>query len=635
MRQMDKAQRVIETGDTQRLDDGSAQRMQMCPHLCPKASDRWRNGWARWFWPVVGLGSLTWFLIRVVPKPSRAAYPCQRVAAPLASTFVLWLAGLAGSTLAYRKARALYMRAHYLLAGTLAAAGVLVLWFAFAWTGDGKVATAFTPGDPPNTPIGTGRGIHPGRVVWVYEPEATRWDGLTGNWWDDTNTDQHLTNVMISQCLRALTGTSTDAAAWNALFRDFNRTRGYGDIGYRSGEKIAIKLNMNQDRSNTEPWRPNAGLPSPHVVHALLKQLIRVVRVPGRDITLYDATKYIGDPIYSKVRADPDSQFRNVRFAVVPWMAGNGREAVSTDVRRFVHFADPNLPNQGRAHLPACVTEAKYLINVALLRGHATYGVTLTAKNHFGSMQFPNSSWGPGPLHNYGSLNTSPGTYSCLVDLMGSPHLGGKTLLYWIDALYPAQDNSGDVMRFASFGNRWCSSLFASQDPVAIDSVGLDFLRSEPRSIYAQRGQGLDNYLHEAALADHPPSGTFYDPDGDGIPLASLGVHEHWNNPFHKQYSRNLGVGNGIELIAIRPAGSEDPMTGALADLTEDGVVDTRDLATLVDTWLSHPGDPRWSAPSDVSGDGRVDFRDWAWLSQAWGWKGDGQESYRGDAFVW
>jgi hypothetical protein len=63
--------------------------------------------------------------------------------------------------------------------------------------------------------------------------------------------------------------------------------------------------------------------------------------------------------------------------------------------------------------------------------------------------------------------------------------------------------------------------------------------------------QGTDDYLHEAALADNPPSGTFYDPNhaNNVVRLASLGVHEHWNNPQARQYSRNLGTGRGIELI--------------------------------------------------------------------------------------
>jgi hypothetical protein len=63
----------------------------------------------------------------------------------------------------------------------------------------------------------------------------------------------------------------------------------------------------------------------------------------------------------------------------------------------------------------------------------------------------------------------------------------------------------------------------------------------------------VDDYLHEAALANNPPSGTFYDPD-HATPtkrLPSLGVHEHWNNAQEKKYSRNLGKGQGIELLGV------------------------------------------------------------------------------------
>ena len=31
--------------------------------------------------------------------------------------------------------------------------------------------------------------------------------------------------------------------------------------------------------------------------------------------------------------------------------------------------------------------------------------------------------------------------------------------------------------------------------------------------------------------------------------LSSLGIHEHWNDPVNMQYTRNLGTGDGIELI--------------------------------------------------------------------------------------
>jgi hypothetical protein len=103
--------------------------------------------------------------------------------------------------------------------------------------------------------------------------------------------------------------------------------------------------------------------------------------------------------------------------------------------------------------------------------------------------------------------------------------------------------------------------LFISQDPVAIDSVCYDFLLNEWPNIVNYGAQtpglgddlqgGAEDYLHEAAEANNPASGTFYDPGKTGVRLASLGVHEHWNNPINKQYSRNLGTGQGIELVAL------------------------------------------------------------------------------------
>ena len=403
----------------------------------------------------------------------------------------------------------------------------------------------FVPSDGPNQPMGVGKGIHPGRVVWVHAPGATSWDGKTGNWWDDANTDQRVVDQMVSDSLQSLTGEATDRQAWEMLFRDFNRTRNLGDAGYQPGEKIAIKINANQDRD--PKWVTGKGLPSPHVVYAVLAQLVGTAGVAAQDITVYDATggRSIGAPIVDKVRANPS--LRAVRFVVGLDRVGAGLTTASPDLDAAVHFAGQGMDP---AYLPRTVTESKYLINLALFRAHFMLGVTLTAKNHFGSVYFKKSgTFSPSPLHGCGMKVNPEGSYNCLVELMGHKQLGGKTLLYMLDGLYPAKHNEGGVIRFASFGNNWAASVFASQDPVAIDSVGLDFLRNEPNVDFSVRGH-VDNYLHEAALAGKPPSGTIYDPDGDGTRLSSLGVHEHWNNAAEKKYSRNLGKSEGIELVA-------------------------------------------------------------------------------------
>jgi len=61
----------------------------------------------------------------------------------------------------------------------------------------------------------------------------------------------------------------------------------------------------------------------------------------------------------------------------------------------------------------------------------------------------------------------------------------------------------------------------------------------------------VENYLHEAGLVGNPPSGTVYT-NGHGNKVENLGVHEHWNNSVDKQYSRNLGKDEGIELIYLK-----------------------------------------------------------------------------------
>ena len=46
-----------------------------------------------------------WFLIRVIPNPARAAYPCQQAAFPALSAFVLWLIGVKASLIGWFVAR--------------------------------------------------------------------------------------------------------------------------------------------------------------------------------------------------------------------------------------------------------------------------------------------------------------------------------------------------------------------------------------------------------------------------------------------------------------------------------------------------------------------------------------------------
>ena len=131
-------------------------------HICPKSGKpvkaRSQAAWLKWLFPLSGVVALIWFLIRVIPKPSRATYPCQRMAAPLAAGFVAWLIGLTGSTWAYRRARYQFLRARYGLGLLLLGVAVLAIWLPLSLTDQSDARAAFVPIDPPNSPMGVGKG---------------------------------------------------------------------------------------------------------------------------------------------------------------------------------------------------------------------------------------------------------------------------------------------------------------------------------------------------------------------------------------------------------------------------------------------------------------------------------------------
>jgi hypothetical protein len=402
----------------------------------------------------------------------------------------------------------------------------------------------WAPSDGANHPIGTGQGIFPGRVTWARDLAATPWDGKTGNWWDEgTGISQPAVDRMMSRSLLSLSGAATDAAGWKAIFQYHNRARGRGDVGYRAGEKIAVKINCN---NAYEGYGDGDGQidQSPQTVLALVRQLVESAAVPQELITVYEATRVVPDRVFKPVHAI----YPKVRFVDSKGDGANGRYPVEyqKDVLPY-SISDSKVGKD----LPRCVVEASYIINLTLVKGHPTTGVSLTAKNHYGTVD----------VRDHGTYANSHahamGIYHPFVDMIGSKALGAKTVLFMLDGLYGIRDVNDNVAEHGHwaklFHGEWMASLFLSQDPIAIDSVGLDFLRSEfpfgRSTTNYEYVKNADNYMHESALADHPPSGTHYAPDGE--PLKSLGVHEHWNNATDRQYSRNLGKAEGIELLAI------------------------------------------------------------------------------------
>jgi hypothetical protein len=519
-----------------------------------------RSRWYLWAMRMTGLMALIWFLVRVVPRPSRARYPCQRLALPVASGFVAWLvAGAAGLGIV-RRARRSPTRTGAVLCTVLliVGAGVLLATVGRAQQGPGRRVPRVP--QEANQPLGVGRGIHPGRVVWVHDPAATDWAGPgSGDMWYD-HINQPVVDAMLSDALQALAGEDTDGAAWDALLRHFNKRRGKGDVGYQAGEKVAIKVNYvlaNESRPNRmrKPWMYLDNVDnSPQMCIALLKQLVTVVGAAPADITIGDPQQIMVNSHYSLMSAVP--QLKDIAYLTRYGYPGSGRTLSKfSDVP--MHWSDPVRSNVETAakkdFLPSQFAEADYLVNFAVLKSHDYAGVTLCGKNHFGSMIRAPVQDGYYYMHQALATETpGMGHYRCLVDLMGHPQLGGKTVLFLVDGLIGGQGWAAAPTKWQMepFNGDWPNSIFASQDPVAIDSVGFDFLLNEWGESFPGM-DGADDYLHEASQADAAPSGAVYDPDGDGTPLPSQGTHEHWNNAVDKQYSRDLGRDEGIDLVRV------------------------------------------------------------------------------------
>ena len=212
---------------------------------------------------------------------------------------------------------------------------------------------------------------------------------------------------MLSQALQSLTGATTDSAAWDALFHYFNSQHGKGDVGYASGEKIAIKLNMNDANSS---YAANNNInASPQLALALARQLVNQAGVSQANITFYDASRYMINSVYNKLHGE----FPNI--PIVDAYGGSGRTK-AVWVSNAVHYS---LTNNNGTGLPTCVVNANYLINMAIMKLHSTAGVTLLAKNHYGSISSRSN-------HTVLQPKSTP-AYNIQTDFMAHKDLGEKT----------------------------------------------------------------------------------------------------------------------------------------------------------------------------------------------------------------
>ena len=148
-----------------------------------------------------------------------------------------------------------------------------------------------------------------------------------------------------------------------------------------------------------------------------------------------------------------------------------------------------------------------------LSKVHERAGMTVIGKLNFGShirqnaMHMHMGLVNPDGFTPDGNKNSrfGYGQYRVLVDLLGHNKLGGNTVLFVADGLWGGRGANLEPVKFkmAPFNNDWPSSIFMSQDPIALESVCYDILKAEFTSdkhaeTYPQM-VGVDDHLHQAA----------------------------------------------------------------------------------------------------------------------------------------
>src|SRR3984957_11689824 len=121
---------------------------------------------------------------------------------------------------------------------------------------------------------------------------------------------------MFPPSICSLKNQKSDAQAWSSIFHYFNSTHARGNTGYKAGEKIAIKANLNNTTDHGTIERLNS---SPHLLLSIVRQLTGPAKVPQSSITVFDSSRFIPGNLYDKIH----HEFPGVVF--VDHIGGDGR----------------------------------------------------------------------------------------------------------------------------------------------------------------------------------------------------------------------------------------------------------------------------------------------------------------------
>lgn len=547
---------------------------------------------------LVGLSSLVWFVIRTGKKPTRFVYPCQKIAAANSLLFLSWLASVFGLQLFLKQFRKQL---------SWKRVGLVIVLVGLTYTGYRFIKIKIT-----NFQVSQIRGqTGSARVVWVHDTNATNWN-YSNTYYGDY-VDQNTVNNMTDQGLKALTGTNNITDAWKAIIPN-----------YQLGQKIAIKINLNNTdgscttscHTNCQDWQLR--------IDALIQPVNALVRglstaFPGfnpQDVWVYDATS--GTNLAVPPHVVPERLMVKSLYSI-KFFGGATCTFPTYPNYSTVTFNNTDPTAVSVSHrITDQVVNANYLINMPIIKKHGGFDVTLAFKNHFGSVQ-----------------NTADFHWNKSIpdDLYDNPHFKDKTVLIVGDGLFGGRlDNYSKPTPWTGlFGGDAPNSLFFSKDPVAIDSVMVDVLEAESGPI---TNLAYLSEAHARGLGTCEWNSSTAKCDRKSPELALTG-----GNPGYQQinfvYCEN-GVCPGTEPVSsvspsaspqvspsssIAPSPSPSPsiqpspsLAAKTGDLDNNGFVNIQDVLLMFRALVN-----KTTGLADINQDGKINSQDFVTLFKNWG----------------
>jgi uncharacterized protein (DUF362 family) len=277
---------------------------------------------------------------------------------------------------------------------------------------------------------------------------------------DSDRIESKVVRPTIDELLTALTQAANIRDAWQLIFPNLQST-----------EVIGIKVNcINRNHSS-----------HPEVAYAVAESLIDSLDINPNKVIIWDRS---------------NSELENARYSINTSQTGIRCFGTMPKVSQFRRVIQSNLDsgigynkslevdlgNDRKDHFSRILTDlCTYLINLPVLKDHVLSGVSLSMKNHFGSITLPQSCHGG---------NCEP----YISNLNNHPLIKEKTRLVLCDALL-------GIYHGGPYGPpQWINrQLLASTDPVALDYTGMQLINKRRREDGLRSLEKATIYLRSAA----------------------------------------------------------------------------------------------------------------------------------------